>query len=333
MRTSTGEEFSFVKLEGKRVSDGTATIADVRDFLDGIEKATKYFIGVDYPGIAKNSYEIEVRIEPGSLVAYLVGLAATGTVSVMAAFGIAYAKKAGEQLAANDVGDKTSAEILGSAMRKMKATARIAKHVGGMGKQRFPNIKVVSKEDIFVYNDSGEELQVTKQELDVYSRAPKDVFKKMVSAVNNKTELFLGESGETVDSKSIIRISPSNAHYFGAQDAVDDGIVFPAWQHGERLVLRGALCRANTNTGTLGFVYDGHTITSYLHQMEIQNIKDSLFDKEVEVEARVIRTQQKMDAEDELKKPKLEIRKITTLGDLNDRHANASLLEIEPSYV
>lgn len=321
------KNFSFIKLEGERVSNGNVTISDASNFLAGIEKATKYFIATDYPGVSKSDYDIEIRIEPGSLIAYLVGVTVTGGVAVASAFGIAYVKKAGEQLAQNDIGDKTSAEILGSAMRKIKSTARIAKHVGGMGKRSFPEAKVFDKATIILPNNSGQELQVTQQELDTYSRAPKDVFKKLASAVDDKTDLFLCETGETVESASAVRIDSASRSYFGVQDSDDNGIVFPAWQHGENITIRGALCRANINTGTLGFVYEGHTLTSYLHQMEIQNIKDSLFDKEVEIKAVVIRTQQKMDAEDELKRPKLEIHEITTIGDLDHRDDNVSLFE------
>jgi hypothetical protein len=310
-------KYSCIKLEGARVDRGYVTISDMREVLSGIEHAAKYFISTEYPEIKKDSYELEVRVESGSLFLYVVGLAFTGGAGVAAAFGISYAKKAGEKLAENDIGEKTTADIIRPAVQKMKSTVRIAKHLGGMGKQRtFPEAKIISPENIVLPNAEGEELRVTKAELDAYARAPRDTFKKMAAVVDAETTVAIFEPGEVIKPNNAAVIDTSSKAYFNNSGVDDNGVVFPEMQHGEYVTLRGSLCRANKNTGTLGFEYRNHTLTSYLHQMEIRDIKDSLFDKEVEVEAVVIRNQQKMDAEDELKRPKLEIRRITTIGDL-----------------
>lgn len=324
------KNFNFIKLEGERFRDGNVTISDIRDVIDGLEKTAKYFISTDYPSISKNDYEIEVRLEAGSLVAWLIGIAFTGGVGVATAFGVAYAKKAGETLATNDIGEKTTADILAPAVQKMKSTARIAKHVGGMAKQRFDTARIIDKDTIYIPNERGEELRVSQQELDTYVRAPKDIYKKLTNVLDDKTQLYIGEAGETTKSDTIVELDGSSKQYFGSTDAVDDGILFPEWQHGETLTLTGELRRANTNTGTLGFFYEGHTITSSLYQMEIRDIKDSLFDKEVEIVATVTRTQKKLDAEDDLKKPKLEIKKITTIGDIKKKQLQtAELFSVE----
>lgn len=318
--------YSCIKLEGTRVDRGNITIADLQDVLAGMEHAAKYFISTDYPDVKKDSYEIAVRVEPGSLLMWVVGIVCTGGGAVATAFGIGYANGVAGKLAENDIGEKTTADILRPAVKKMKSTVRIAKHLGGMGKQRtFPEAKIISPDNITLPNDKGEEIQVTKAELDAYARAPRDTFKKMASAVDAETSLGIYEPGEITTPDKAAIIDALSKVYFNSVDTDDNCVIFPELQHGEYIKLRGSLCRANTNTGTLGFAYGGHTLTSYLHQMEIQNIKDSLFDKEVEIEATVIRTQQKMDAEDELKRPKLEIHKITTIGDLEDKPQNLEL--------
>jgi hypothetical protein len=261
---------------------------------------------------------------------YLVGVVCTGGAAVATAFGMGYANRMGEKLAENDIGDKTTADILAPAVRKMKSTVRIAKHLGGMGKQQsFPRAKVANLDTVLLPNEKGEEIQVTKAELDTYVRAPRDTFKKMTSVVDDETSVRLYGPGEIImpeeDVAAAVVIDASSKPYFGSADMSDDGVVFPEWQHGEELTLQGVLCRANTNTNTLGFVYRGHTLTSYLYRMEIQGIKDSLFDKEVEIEAVIIRNQKKIDSDDELKRPKLEIHKITTIGDLDAKQQNVAL--------
>ena len=319
-------KYSCIKLEGTRVDRGNITISDIQDVLAGIEHAAKYFISTDYPDVKRDSYEIAVRVESGSLLVWIVGIAYGGGAAVATAFGISYVSGVGSKLAENDIGEKTTADILRPVVKKMKSTVRIAKHLGGMGKQQtFSEAKIISPDNIVLPNDKGEEIQVTKAELDVYARAPRDTFKKITSAVDAETSIGIYEPGEIATPSKGAVIDAQSKTYFNSDDADDNAVVFPELQHGERVTLHGSLCRANTNTGTLGFAYKGHTLTSYLYQMEIQNIKDSLFDKEVEVEAVVIRNQQKIDAEDELKRPKLEIRKITTIGDLEDKRQNLEL--------
>ena len=308
------KNLNFIRLDGERVKHGNVTVTDARTMLDGIEKSTKYFINTKYSDLAKIEYSIEIKLESGSLVAWIVGIAGAGVA--------AYVVTAANQMSKNDVGDKTTRqiaqELIGTAIRGMKSTIRIAKHVGTMGKHTFnpDEAKTIEKDNIILKNAAGEELRVTKEELDTYTRAPKDVFKKLASTVDDDTQLFIGEVGETTKSDGIVKIDSKSKQYFGASDTEDNGIVFPEWQDGETLTLKGELRRANTSTGTLGFFYKGHTLTSSLFRMEIRNIKDFLFDKEVEITAKVIRIQKKLDAEDDLKKPKLEIIHITSLGEI-----------------
>lgn len=327
MTNEENKNLNFLKLDGERVKDGNVTVQDARDMLDGIEKSIKYFINAKYPDLTKDLYSVEIRLESGSLIAWIIGIAGTGVG--------AYIATAANQIAKNDVANKTSKqisqEVVTSAIRGMKITVRIAKHIGAMGKHIFTTseAKVISKDKIILKNVAGKELTVTKEELDTYTRAPKDLFKKLASTVDSKTRLFIGEAGEAMNSDSIVKIDGSSKELFGVSENEDEGIVFPEWQHGEKLTLIGELRRANTNTGTLGFFYNGHTLTSSLFQMEIRDIKDSLFDKEVEVIAEVIRTQKKLDAEDGLKRPKLEIHKITNLGELEKKQQTAQLFDTE----
>lgn len=327
MLDEENKNLNFLKLEGGRVRDGNVTINDARNILDGIEKSTKYFINAKYPDLAKSEYKIEVRLESGSLIAWIIGIAGVGVT--------AYIATAANQMAKNDVADKSTQQItqdiMRAAVRSMKTTVKIAKHVGTMGKHIFntDEAKTVDKDNIILKNSAGEELTVTKDELDTYTRAPKDIFKKLASTVDDDTQLFIGEAGETTKSNDIARIDGKSKKYFGVSDKEDEGIVFPEWQHGETLTLKGELRRANTNTGTLGFFYEGHTLTSSLIEMQIRDIKDSLFDQEVEIIAKVVRTQKKLDAEDDLKKPKLEINKITNLGEIDKKPQTTQLFDLE----
>src|SRR5665647_2440082 len=204
MLDEENKNLNFLKLDGGRVKDGNVTIHDARNMLKGLDKSTKYFINAKYPDLAKENYNVEVRLESGSLIAWIVGIAGAGVT--------AYMVTAANQMAKNDVADKNSKqitqEIVNTAVRGMKTTVKIAKHVGTMGKHIFTTdeAKTIDKNNIILKNNAGEELTVTKEELDTYTRAPKDIFKKLASTVDDDTQLFIGEAGETTTSDGIARI-------------------------------------------------------------------------------------------------------------------------------
>ncbi len=318
--TLHADDFNYFKLDGAKVEDGGISITSLREFIDGLEKTTKYFITSDNPSLAKNGFEIEIRISAGSIRIDLVKVIVVGAA-------LLYSRKALETMAENDIGDKSSKQVLYLAMCKIKSTVLLAKHFGGMGVTKYPKYSAIDKDNIFVWNEADEKIKVTKSQLDTYQRAPKDVFKKLADIVDADTTLYFLEAGEVPQSNGTVIIDRASKQIFGSDTEADDEITLPELQNGERVTLKGALCRANTNTRTLGFRYKGHTLTSYLFQMEISNIKDALFDKEVEIEAIVLRTQQKSDSDEELKRPKLEIRSITTLGELIEKVSNLKLTD------
>lgn len=295
-----------IKLVGKGVDGGEIALNELKKFLDGIEKSTKYYIGTQDSEFAKHDYTLNVAIESGSIIVTLLEIAG---VTIGTAFLAPYAKAAGQQLAKNDIGDKTTRDVVVIAVKRMKKTIQIAKHLGTMGKHSFPEAQVKFKEKIIIPNEKGEKLEVTKDELDIYSRTPKDLFKNMVSPVTQDIALSISDTPADTDVDSV-KITARDKMYFAASDDEADEIVLPELQSGEFVTLHGELTRANTRTGTLGFAYKNHILTSTLIGTTIQENKEALFDKKVEIDAIVTRQPKKLDAEDDLSRPKLEIKAV-----------------------
>lgn len=305
-----------IKLKGRGVSDGIIPIAELKTFLDGIEKSAKYFMNSTDSTLTNNEYSIEVTVQPGSVIVTIIGIVGVG---VATNYAIPYIKTAAEQIAKNDIGDKTSKDIILLGMKRMRKTIQIAKHVGGMGKRSFPEAKVKFKEQIVLPNEKGEKLEVTKEELDLYSRTPRDLFKNLVMPVKDNVALFIDDGQGTEDRPKPEKIDNSQKQYFSVYESEAEEMILPELQSGEFVTLQGELTRANTRTGTLGFAYKNHILTSTLVGTTIQDNKVALFDKEVEIDAIVTRQQKRLDAEDDLKRPKLEIRTVRVLGEAQDQ--------------
>lgn len=97
-----------VYVTGSSVDKGQVDLEKTVQYLKGLEKALKFFIAKTSPEIAQSSYSIEVRIRPGSLVTDIITIGCWVGASVFTVGLGSYVKTAAEQLAKNDVGEKTT---------------------------------------------------------------------------------------------------------------------------------------------------------------------------------------------------------------------------------
>jgi len=298
----------YLKLSGSRVSDGIVDAKLASDFLSGIDKSLRYFITKDSPAYSDLEYNLEVKIEPGSLIVYLVdiGILALAT----------YAVAAAKQLAKNDVGDKNSTQVLGSAARKMRSTVKIAKHLGGMSKKRVEEAKFKENNQVFaIPNSKGELLYVRRDEWESFFSAPENLYEEIVSPVGNDTSLLIGAretSGEIKEEE----ITEETKLFFSKNPAseLDDELTLPELIDGETVELEGELTRGNGRTNTLGFAYKDHIITCTLRNGRVKEYKDALFGK-VRVTGVVTRHYESKVSEEEKKKPKLVLSSVQSLED------------------
>ena len=118
------DEIGFLKYQGEEVPKGVIDAASAGAALTGLDEAIRFFNERQNPQYAKTEYQIPVKITEGSWIAYVLGaLGVTAT-----AFAMGYAKKTGEKLAENDIGEKTTGDILKQSVAAIQSLIRLVTH-------------------------------------------------------------------------------------------------------------------------------------------------------------------------------------------------------------
>mgnify|MGYP000878186223 FL=1 len=321
-----------VYVTGSSVDKGKVDLEKTVQYLKGLEKALKFFIVKTSPEIAQNSYSIEVRIRPGSLVTDIITIGCLVGASVFTVGLGAYVKTAAEQLAKNDVGEKTTRDIAKNALRAMKTVVRLAKHRGSMmtGHIFKPSeTKVIDANNIIIINGRGEKLTVTKSELELYRDTPKNEFKDMMSLVDEETQIYIDD--KPIDRDSIpddaVTINFMERSIFDDKDeAIDDNIIFPELIQDSVVTLEGELTRGNGITNTLGFSYCGRILKCIPYGSDsVKSYRDMLFGY-VKIRAVVDRRSTTKGSVAILKKPVLRIMKIEKIEENEDNFEQISLI-------
>ena len=317
-----------VYFTGSSVQDGRVDLAKTTKYLTGLEKALKYHISQSDSQAMVGNTSIEVRLRPGSLVTEILGLVlASGVVAPLAVGAGAYLKTAAEQLAKNDVGDKTTKEVAKRAVESMVSTIKIAKHLGTMMRNKAfkpEEAKAIDAGTIILTNSKGEQLTVTKTELDQYRNTPKNEYRDMVSLIDKETRMYIGDGA--IDKESIpdsaVSIEFKDKHVFDDREQqADSKVIFPELAQDDRVVLEGELTRGNGRSNTLGFSYSGRILKCIPYGSDsVKDMRDMLFGY-VRLEARVDRRSTVKGSEAILAKPILRIvsvEKIEEDGDESD---------------
>jgi len=300
-----------VYVDGAAVENGEVDLNTAVTHLKGIESTLKYYLGKDNPDLVGRKYSIDARVRSGSLVTDIVGIAFATGVSVGLS---SYAKTAGEQLAKNDVGSKTSADLVKNAMSNAKSTIKIAKHFGFMlaGKNfKHNEAEAISAEEIVLKNASGETITVTKEELERYRNTPKNQLRDMMSILTRGTALYFNDKpigGKDAIPPDAEVVSFKEKKVFDDRDEkYEEKIIFPELTQDMRVTLEGELTRANGRSNTLGISYENRILTCIpTDTATIKELRTMLMDK-VRIDAIVERRSTVKDAVGQLKKPKLRI--------------------------
>lgn len=110
--------------------------------------------------------------------------------------------------------------------------------------------------------------------LELYSNCPQTVFNKLTKIVEEEREMVVGIYDDNVIVEETI--TTKHKHIFSKTEE-DEEIVLPELKHGDYAELQGHITRGNEKSNTIGFLYQGHIITSYPDSGNIKQHKSKLF--------------------------------------------------------
>ena len=314
-----------IYITGDSVDNGQVDLEKTVQYLKGLDKVLRYYVEKQNPELSMKKYSIEVRLRPGSLITDVMAIAGIGSIATIATVALGtYAKTALEEVAKNDIGDKSSKDIAKGAIKAVKTVASIAKHRGTMmlGKTfKAEETKVIDAENIVIVNHRGEELSVTKEELELYRSTPRNELRDMMTLVNKDTQLYIGD--KPIDKDSIpddaVSINFIDKRIFDDRDeSIDKDVLFPELVQDSTVVLEGELTRGNGVTNTLGFSYCGRILKCVPYGGDsVKGYRDMLFGP-VRIKAVVDRRSTAKGSIAQLKKPILRVIEIEKLEDKDD---------------
>ena len=318
-----------VYFTGSSVKNGRVDLAKTVKYLNGLEKALKYHINKSNSQATSTNTSIEVRLRPGSLVTEILGLVVTTGIAAPVA---TYLTTAAVQLAKNDVGDLTTKDVAKKAIRGMVSTIKIAKHLGTMMHNKAfkpEEAKAIDADNIILTNAKGEQLTVTKAELDQYRETPKNEYRDIVSLVDKDTSMYIGD--EPIDKDNIpdsaVSIDFKDKRVFDDRDQqVDSKLIFPELAQDDIVTIDGELTRGNGRTNTLGFSYSGRILKCIPYGSDsVKSMRDMLFGY-VRLQARVDRRSTAKGSDAVLKKPVLRIINVEKIEDDEEEGSQVDLL-------
>lgn len=262
----------YLKYSGKSVEDGFLDARKSAEALLGFDDILRYFLLKEDPSLKDIEFEIPVRVEKGSWIAVIGGILLT-----------AYFTKAAQEAATkgflNTATVKDAEMIARGALKAAQWTIKIGSHVGSLAVREFKT-GLVSMEDqeIEILNENKESLRVPKRYLDIYKECPQKLFSKNAGVIEADRTLELGVfDGEIVERVCISEKQKSI--YYTKNDDGDSGAVLPELKHGQFVELEGVITRVTESTNTIGFDYQGHTLTCKPEEKRLASFKDKIISK------------------------------------------------------
>jgi hypothetical protein len=265
----------YLKYDGKLVESGYFDARKSAQALLGFDDSLRYFIYQESSVLRNLEFEIPVKIEKGSWLAYIPHNIQDWIVTAAGLGVTAYAGAAAKKMAENDFKDIGLKTIFKSAFNGIVWVIKIASHLGTMTKKKLDNVKFRNdNEEIGIVNDNGEILYVPRKYIDLYINCPEKLFAKLAQLVESERELEVA----LVDSDSEkVRITYSQKQIFAYDIEEDDEILFPELENGKYVELQGHVTRGNQNTNSIGFLYCDHILSCYPQEGNIIRHKLKLF--------------------------------------------------------
>ena len=267
------EYLGFFKYDGKSVAEGYLDARKSAEALLGIDEAIRFFVSKHAPSLRNAEYELPVRIRKGSWDALIPHDLPTWLLTVAGLAFTAYAVRAGQQLAVNDVGEAGLRDIFKKSLKAIQWIIRIGKHLGSLTKRTFEHVEWrEGNTEIGIPNESGEILFVPIIYFELYGQTPASLLAKLTSVVEEDRELSVGVREGSQDD--VVVVGFADKAFFCP--SVEEEL-FPELTHGLAVELEGLVTRGNENSNTIGFEYDGHILTCHPDEGSIVRFKPELF--------------------------------------------------------
>lgn len=190
-----------------------------------------------------------------------------------------YITTAAAALAKNDFKEKTTAELVKTALAKIQSIIKITKHVGGKDKTEikarvydYPN-KVIE-----IINDNETGLKVSKEEYDSFLGCPQNLLNKLADTIEDDMVFKVGivEGNEVIEEK----ITAKDKELFVLNENEEE-ILFPELRDGDHVELQGKVTKGNERTNSIGLEYKGHILNCRPEAGGVKQYKQDLFNKAI----------------------------------------------------
>lgn len=278
------EELGYVKYSGEGLVDGVIDAGSAGSALTGFDEAIRFFNIQQSPEFATLAYDIPVQTRAGSWEAVLLAGGA-----VIGAFGLGYAKKAGEKLAENDFKEIGLKHAFKRSMEALLSLAKLVKHTRRSRGWQVERIEPAGPIDLaIITNAKGEELRIPVQYLRWYQQMPPRLLVKLTSVVRQDRVLTIGVAKNGLSDEVTI-VEDEKPLFDSTEDEdIDEDVLFPELIHGVEAKLVGRLIRGSEASNSVGLEYQGHVVNCVPAAGSVRQYKAALFLR-CQVEGRVTR--------------------------------------------
>lgn len=267
------EELGYIKYSGESLREGVIDAGSAGSALVGLDEAIRFFNVQQSPDFATLAYEIPVQTRAGSWEAVVLA-----SFAIVGAFGLGYAKKAGEKLAENDFKEIGLKHALKKSLSAVHALAKLVKHTRRTRNWEIERIEPVGPIDFAVIqNTQGEEIKVPVQYLRWYETMPPRLLVRLTSVVREDRILSIGVRDSAIPGEVVIREEDKLLFEDPEIDELDDDVLFPELIHGANVELTGRLIRGNEASNSTGLEYQGHIINCVPATGSVRQYKAALF--------------------------------------------------------
>ncbi|GIL06682.1 MAG: hypothetical protein BroJett031_32020 [Betaproteobacteria bacterium] len=265
-------EVGFVRYDGKAVGPGILDAGMAGIALTGLDDLLRYFNSKQSSELAKAEYEVPVRIREGSWeAAVLAGVAVVG------AFGIAYAKRAGEEMAKRDFDGVGLKDIFKRSLTAIVDLIRLAKHTGKLKGWSLENVRWRNDNtEVGIPNAHGEYEYLPVEFVEWYAAVPAATLAKLAQVVEEERTLTVSVRDGDILIEQRVTIREKRI-FTETTEEVDEELLFPELEHGMQVRLEGRLIRGNAETNSIGLEYQGHNLNCIPEQGSIVQYKSALF--------------------------------------------------------
>lgn len=261
----------FLEYSGEQTQDGLLDARKSAKALLGFDRALRFLLEQEQPILRDIDFEIPVRVQPGSWLALIPDTIGKW---IITALGV-YITTAASKMASKDFKNIGFNTLFRKALNYIQWHIKLGKHLGTIHYKDFTKVQWRNNnQEIGIKNEEGEILFVPKEIIEVFINCPDTLLTEIVSVVDKERELRVG----IVDRNNITSavVTEKDRHIFFVPEKEPD-VLFPEFEHGKLVNLRGLVTRGNENTNSIGFEYQGHILTCFPRVGSIVRFKPALF--------------------------------------------------------